>query len=164
VDDEARAAVRRTIAERCLYGVDLNPMAGQLARLSLWLAALAADRPLPLLDHPPPTGDSPPGAWIADPPSAPPRPPPPPTPAPAPAAARRHLAVAPPLRRVQRRRRGQGHAADSLLARVTERHHRSGARQRAGVRGHQQARCGAVAVEADRRCVVRRVARERCRA
>ena len=41
-----RAAIRRTIAERCLYGVDLNPMAVQLARLSLWLATLAADRPL----------------------------------------------------------------------------------------------------------------------
>ena len=33
-----RASIRRTIAERCLFGVDLNPMAVQLARLSLWLA------------------------------------------------------------------------------------------------------------------------------
>ena len=41
------AAIRRTIAERCLYGVDLNPMAVQLARLSLWLTTLAADRPSP---------------------------------------------------------------------------------------------------------------------
>ena len=41
-----RAAIRRRIAERCLFGVDLNPMAVQLARLSLWLLTLAADRPL----------------------------------------------------------------------------------------------------------------------
>ena len=40
-----RIAIRRTIAERCLFGVDLNPMAVQLSRLSLWLATLAADRP-----------------------------------------------------------------------------------------------------------------------
>ena len=46
-----RAAVRREVASRCLFGVDLNPMAVQLARLSLWLATLAADRPLSFLDH-----------------------------------------------------------------------------------------------------------------
>ncbi|HXW08602.1 MAG TPA: N-6 DNA methylase [Vicinamibacterales bacterium] len=46
-----RVGFRRTIAQRCLYGVDLNPMAVQLGRLSLWLATLAADRPLTFLDH-----------------------------------------------------------------------------------------------------------------
>ena len=46
------SAIRRTIAERCLYGVDVNPMAVQLARLSLWLATLAADRPLTLSRSP----------------------------------------------------------------------------------------------------------------
>ena len=46
-----RAALRREIASRCLFGVDLNPMAVQLARLSLWLATLAADKPLSFLDH-----------------------------------------------------------------------------------------------------------------
>jgi hypothetical protein len=46
-----RIALRREIASRCLYGVDLNPTAVQLARLSLWLATLAADRPLSFLDH-----------------------------------------------------------------------------------------------------------------
>jgi len=46
-----RVALRREIASRCLFGVDLNPMAVQLARLSLWLASLAADRPLTFLDH-----------------------------------------------------------------------------------------------------------------
>jgi len=46
-----RASFRRLVAQRCLYGVDLNPMAVQLARLSLWLCTLAADRPLTFLDH-----------------------------------------------------------------------------------------------------------------
>src|SRR5262249_58341395 len=67
IDEPQRAAIRRTIAERCLYGVDLNPMAVQLARLSLWLATLAADRPLSFLDHRLQTGDSPLGTWIAPP-------------------------------------------------------------------------------------------------
>ncbi len=58
VDERARAGMRRLIAERCLYGVDLNPMAVQLARLSLWLATLAADRPLTFLDHHLRIGDS----------------------------------------------------------------------------------------------------------
>ena len=56
---------RRTIAERCLYGVDLNPMAVQLARLSLWLTTLAADRPLSFLDHRLQVGDSLLGAWLS---------------------------------------------------------------------------------------------------
>ena len=46
-----RAAFRRAVAQRCIYGVDLNPTAVQLARLSLWLCTLAADRPLTFLDH-----------------------------------------------------------------------------------------------------------------
>src|SRR4026207_1736933 len=46
-----RALLRRRIPSRCLYGVDLNPMAVQLARLSLWLATLSANKPLSFLDH-----------------------------------------------------------------------------------------------------------------
>lgn len=46
-----RAGLRREVTSRCLFGVDLNPMAVQLARLSLWLATLAADKPLSFLDH-----------------------------------------------------------------------------------------------------------------
>ncbi|HEY7169292.1 MAG TPA: N-6 DNA methylase [Vicinamibacterales bacterium] len=59
------AAARRLVAERCLYGVDVNPMAVQLARLSLWLASLAADRPLSFLDHHMMAGDSLLGTWLA---------------------------------------------------------------------------------------------------
>ena len=62
---QEHAAIRRTIAERCLFGVDLNPMAVQLACLSLWLATLAADRPLTFLDHHLQTGDSLLGTWLA---------------------------------------------------------------------------------------------------
>jgi hypothetical protein len=65
IGEPQRAELRRTIAERCLYGVDLNPMAVQLARLSLWLTTLAADRPLSFLDHRLQTGDSLLGTWIA---------------------------------------------------------------------------------------------------
>jgi hypothetical protein len=61
-----RASLRREIASRCLYGVDLNPTAVQLARLSLWLATLAADRPLSFLDHHLVAGDSLVGAAPAD--------------------------------------------------------------------------------------------------
>jgi hypothetical protein len=53
-----RAVFRRVVAQRCLYGVDRNPTAVQLARLSLWLCTLAADRPLTFLDHHLRTGNS----------------------------------------------------------------------------------------------------------
>jgi hypothetical protein len=66
IGDAERITIRRTIAERTLYGVDLNPMAVQLARLSLWLATLAADRPLSFLDHRLQVGDSLLGAWLRD--------------------------------------------------------------------------------------------------
>jgi len=65
IGEPERVAIRRTIAERVLYGVDLNPMAVQLARLSLWLATLAADRPLSFLDHRLQVGDSLLGTWLA---------------------------------------------------------------------------------------------------
>jgi Eco57I restriction-modification methylase len=61
-----RVATRRIIAQRCLFGVDLNPVAVQLARLSIWLATLAADRPLTFLDHHLVVGDSLVGASLAD--------------------------------------------------------------------------------------------------
>jgi hypothetical protein len=58
IDDRDRVSFRRLVAQRCLFGVDLNPMAVQLARLSLWLTTLAADRPLSFLDHRLICGDS----------------------------------------------------------------------------------------------------------
>ncbi len=64
--DGDRAALRREIAQRCLFGVDINPVAVQLARLSLWLATLAADKPLTFLDHHLVVGDSLVGATPED--------------------------------------------------------------------------------------------------
>jgi hypothetical protein len=61
-----RAALRRRVAERCVFGVDLNPTAVQLARLSLWLSTLAADKPLTFLDHHLVCGDSLVGAGLRD--------------------------------------------------------------------------------------------------
>ena len=43
--------IRRHVSERCLYGVDLNPMAVELARLSLWLATVDGSRPLAFLSN-----------------------------------------------------------------------------------------------------------------
>jgi hypothetical protein len=66
ISDAERASVRRTIAQRCLFGVDVNPMAVQLGRLSLWLATLAGDRPLTFLDHHLRAGNSLAGASLTD--------------------------------------------------------------------------------------------------
>ena len=54
----ASVLARRLVAERCLYGVDKNPMAVEMAKLSLWLVTLAKDRPFTFLDHALRAGDS----------------------------------------------------------------------------------------------------------
>ncbi|SFK82040.1 Methyltransferase domain-containing protein [Pseudovibrio ascidiaceicola] len=60
--DEARidpqVFARREVAKRCLYGVDKNHMATDLAKLSLWLVTLAKDEDFSFLDHALKTGDS----------------------------------------------------------------------------------------------------------
>ena len=66
VTEGDRAGFRRLIAQRCLFGVDVNPMAVQLARLSLWLATLARDKPLTFLDHHLRVGNSLAGVSIED--------------------------------------------------------------------------------------------------
>lgn len=58
-DDEERLAIaRRAVVDRCLYGVDANPMAVEMAKLSLWLVTLQKDRPFTFLDHAIRCGDS----------------------------------------------------------------------------------------------------------
>ncbi len=58
-DAEERAILaRRLIAERCLYGVDRNPLAVELAKLSLWLTTMSKGRPFGFLDHNLRSGDS----------------------------------------------------------------------------------------------------------
>lgn len=57
---------KRRVVERCIYGVDKNPLAVELAKLSLWLATVAVDRPLSFLDHHLKCGDSLIGARVED--------------------------------------------------------------------------------------------------
>ena len=66
VTERERGDFRRLVAQRCLFGVDVNPMAVQLARLSLWLTTLSADRPLTFFDHHLRVGDSLAGAATDD--------------------------------------------------------------------------------------------------
>lgn len=59
VEPEERAALaRRVVADRCIYGVDVNPLAVEMAKLSLWLVTLAKGRPFSFLDHALKCGDS----------------------------------------------------------------------------------------------------------
>ena len=57
-DEDEGIFARRLVAQRCLYGVDRNPMAVDLAKVSLWLATLAKDHPLTFIDHALRHGDS----------------------------------------------------------------------------------------------------------
>ncbi|GAB1488614.1 N-6 DNA methylase [Opitutaceae bacterium] len=57
-DETEELLAMRLVAQRCLYGVDRNPMAVDLAKLSLWLATLAKDHPFTFLDHNLRCGDS----------------------------------------------------------------------------------------------------------
>lgn len=56
--DERLTLARRLVADRCLYGVDKNPMAVEMAKLSLWLVTLQKARPVTFLDHALQCGDS----------------------------------------------------------------------------------------------------------
>jgi hypothetical protein len=59
IDAEERLIIaKRLISERCLYGVDINPLAVELAKLSIWLVTLSKDRPFGFLDHNLKSGDS----------------------------------------------------------------------------------------------------------
>src|SRR5207247_10808422 len=50
-EDSELAYWRRRVVEACIYGVDVNPLAVELAKLSLWLTTIASDQPLDFLDH-----------------------------------------------------------------------------------------------------------------
>lgn len=63
-NSEARAWCKRRIAERCLFGVDLNPTAVELARVALWIESLAGDRPLTYFQHHIRCGNSLLGSWM----------------------------------------------------------------------------------------------------
>jgi len=57
---------RRLVAQRCLYGVDKNPFAVSLAKLSLWLVTLSQDLPFTFVDHALKCGDSLVGYSVAE--------------------------------------------------------------------------------------------------
>ena len=57
-DEDEVIFARRLVAQKCLYGIDRNPMAVDLAKVSLWLSTLARDHPLTFVDHAFRHGDS----------------------------------------------------------------------------------------------------------
>ena len=59
-----RHIVRRMVLKRCVYGVDKNPMAVELAKVSLWLHTFTVGAPLSFLDHHLRCGDSLFGTWV----------------------------------------------------------------------------------------------------
>ncbi|MCY3817684.1 MAG: restriction endonuclease [Gammaproteobacteria bacterium] len=67
VDEEQlddRHVVRRMVLKRCIYGVDKNPMAVELSKVSLWLHTFTVGAPLSFLDHHIRCGDSLFGTWV----------------------------------------------------------------------------------------------------
>ncbi len=56
--EEQLALARRLVVEKCLYGVDKNPLAVEMAKLSLWLITLDRQKPFSFLDHALRCGDS----------------------------------------------------------------------------------------------------------
>ena len=59
-----KALLRRYVVERCIYGVDLDPIAVELCRLSLWIETLNRDLPLTFLNHKIKCGNSLVGTWF----------------------------------------------------------------------------------------------------
>lgn len=59
-----KARIRRYVVERCLYGVDLSPLAVELSHMSLWIETMDRDLPFTFLDHKIKVGNSLIGAWF----------------------------------------------------------------------------------------------------
>ena len=67
IDEEQlddRHIVRRMVLKRCVYGVDKNPMAVELAKVALWLHTFTVGAPLSFIDHHLHAGDSLFGLWV----------------------------------------------------------------------------------------------------
>ncbi|MBU44112.1 MAG: restriction endonuclease [Spirochaetaceae bacterium] len=56
--EEQKIQAMRTVVDRCIYGVDVNPMAVEMGKLSLWLETMQRNRPFSFLDHAMKCGDS----------------------------------------------------------------------------------------------------------
>lgn len=63
-EERLEAIVRRAVVEHCLYGVDLDPLAVELARVALWVETLDRDLPFTFLDHKLRCGDALVGTWL----------------------------------------------------------------------------------------------------
>lgn len=61
---QTKAVLRRYIVERCIYGVDLDPLAVELCRLSLWIETIDKNLPMTFLKHKIKCGNSLVGAWF----------------------------------------------------------------------------------------------------
>jgi hypothetical protein len=59
-----KAILRRHVVERCIYGVDLDPLAVELCRLALWIETMDRDLPFSFLDHKVKCGNALVGAWF----------------------------------------------------------------------------------------------------
>jgi hypothetical protein len=64
-EERVKALLRRHVVERCIYGVDINPLAVELARVSLWVETLDPDLPFTFLDHKIKVGNSIVGCWLS---------------------------------------------------------------------------------------------------
>jgi hypothetical protein len=63
-DDRLRARLQRHVVERCIYGVDLDPLAVELARMALWIETMDRRLPFGFLDHKLRCGNALVGAWF----------------------------------------------------------------------------------------------------
>ncbi|MBT8507419.1 hypothetical protein AZH53_03115 [Methanomicrobiaceae archaeon CYW5] len=63
-DSRLKARLKRHVTERCIYGVDLNPLAVELAKLSLWVETMDRQLPFTYLDHKLRCGNSLVGCWF----------------------------------------------------------------------------------------------------
>ena len=63
-EERLEAIVRRAVVEHCLYGVDKDPLAVELARVALWVETLDRRLPFTFLDHKLRCGDALVGTWL----------------------------------------------------------------------------------------------------
>jgi len=63
-EDRVKAILKRYVVERCIYGVDINPLAVELARVSLWVETMDRELPMTFLDHKIKVGNSLVGCWL----------------------------------------------------------------------------------------------------
>jgi hypothetical protein len=63
-EQRLKAVLKRHVVERCIYGVDLDPLAVELCRLSLWIETMDRSLPFSFLDHKVKCGNGLVGAWF----------------------------------------------------------------------------------------------------